>query len=101
MRLVLIVRIVPVSTLYFFSRTGSPSELRTVLPFESFFLTQFLRSSPIPPVTSTVVKNIGEIPFVPATSVVANVTTILAGLGSQGLIGLVAIWVLYEIWSKR
>ena len=43
----------------------------------------------------------GTIPFVPATSVVANVTTILAGLGSQGLIGLVAIWVLYEIWSKR
>ena len=39
-----------------------------MLPLASTFLTQFLRSRPIPPVTSTVVKNIGEIPLVPATT---------------------------------
>ena len=37
------------------------------LPSEPIFLTQFLRSTPIPPVTPTVVRNIGEIPLVPAT----------------------------------
>ena len=38
------------------------------MPLLSFFLTQFLRSRPIPPVTSTVVRKIGDIPFVPATT---------------------------------
>ena len=36
-------------------------------PFESKVFTQFFRSRPIPPVTPTVVKNIGDIPLVPAT----------------------------------
>ena len=47
------------------------------------------------------VLGLGVIPFFPATSVVTNVSAILATLGSQGLIGLVAIWVLYTIWQKR
>ena len=64
---VLIVSTVPVSTEYTCSKTGSPLSLRTTSPFESVFLTQFFKSKPIPPVTSTVVKKIGEIPFVPAT----------------------------------
>ena len=63
----LIVSTVPVATEYTSSRIGSPLSLRTGLPFSSNFFTQFLRSKPIPPVTSTVVKKIGEIPFVPAT----------------------------------
>ena len=37
------------------------------MPSESNFFTQFFKSIPIPPVTSTVVRKIGEIPFVPAT----------------------------------
>ena len=47
----------------------------------SFFV-QFLKSIPIPPVTSTVVKNIGEIPFVPATigAILTNGTYGLPGL---------------------
>ena len=63
----LIFNTVPVSTLYFCSRTGLSSLLIIGLPSESSFFTQFFRSTPIPPVTPTVVKNIGEIPFVPAT----------------------------------
>ena len=38
------------------------------LPSSSSFLTQFFKSTPIPPVTPTVTKKIGEIPFVPATT---------------------------------
>ncbi|MNF99436.1 hypothetical protein D3C85_1531090 [compost metagenome] len=64
---VLIVRTVPVATEYTSSKTGSPLSLRTTSPLASVSFTQFLRSSPIPPVTSTVVRKIGEIPFVPAT----------------------------------
>ena len=58
---------VPVSTEYFWSRTGLPSLLRIGLPFSSSFLTQFFRSRPMPPVTPTVVRKIGEMPLVPAT----------------------------------
>ena len=35
-------------------------------PFNLFLVTQFFKSIPIPPVTPTVVKKIGAIPFVPA-----------------------------------
>ncbi|MNI34674.1 hypothetical protein D3C73_886720 [compost metagenome] len=62
-----IFRTVPVSTEYFCSRIGLPSLLRIGLPFSSSFLTQFFRLMPIPPVTSTVVAKIGEMPLVPAT----------------------------------
>tara|TARA_B100000902_G_scaffold305745_1_gene294238 strand:+ start:1279 stop:1515 length:237 start_codon:yes stop_codon:yes gene_type:complete len=49
------------------------------------------------------VLGLGNIPFGPASdiSVVDNVSAMLASLGSQGLIGLVAIWVLYHIWQKK
>jgi len=42
------------------------------------------------------------IPFMPASlSVIGNVTTIVTALGSQGLVGLVAVWVLYHIWKSK
>ena len=63
---VLIVRTVPVATEYTSSSTGSPAASTTTFPWSSNFFTQFLRSIPIPPVTPTVVRKIGEIPFVPA-----------------------------------
>ena len=63
---VLIVRTVPVATEYICSKIGSPSLSRIRLPDESCLFFQFFKSNPIPPVTSTVVRNIGETPFVPA-----------------------------------
>lgn len=42
-----------------------------------------------------------SIPFIPNVDVIANITAIVKGLGSEGLVGLVAIWVLYNIWQKR
>ena len=42
-----------------------------------------------------------SIPFIPNVDVIANITGIVKGLGSEGLVGLVAIWVLYNIWQKR
>ena len=62
-----IFRSVPESTEYFCSSIGVSSLFRIGFPFWSTFLTQFLRSTPIPPVTPTVVRKIGETPFVPAT----------------------------------
>jgi len=41
------------------------------------------------------------IPFFPVTSVIGNVTAIVSQLGSQGLVGLVAVWVLYSIWKAK
>lgn len=41
------------------------------------------------------------IPFFPAVSVTANVTAIVASIGAQGLVGLVAVWVLYSIWKNK
>ena len=64
---VLMVKTVPVATEYTSSKTGSPASLRTTLPSASTCFFQFCKSIPIPPVTSTVVKKIGEIPLVPAT----------------------------------
>ena len=40
-------------------------------------------------------------PFMGDMSVISNVSSIMANLGGQGLIGLVAVWILYEIWQKR
>lgn len=40
-------------------------------------------------------------PFLPTASVISNVSGIIAMLGSQGLVGLVAVWVLYEIWNRK
>jgi len=47
------------------------------------------------------ILGVGAVPFIPATSVVTNVATMLAALGAQGVIGLIAVWILYEIWSRK
>jgi hypothetical protein len=41
------------------------------------------------------------IPFWPNISVIGNVQTIVAGFSAQGLVGLVAIWVLYHIYNRK
>tara|TARA_Y100001970_G_C14040086_1_gene753238 strand:+ start:290 stop:526 length:237 start_codon:yes stop_codon:yes gene_type:complete len=48
------------------------------------------------------VLGLGNMPFMPqGLSVVDNVSSMLASLGSQGIIGLIAIWVLYSIWQNK
>jgi len=42
-----------------------------------------------------------NIPFLPTVSVIGNVTTIVHTLGSQGLVGLVAVWILYHVWKSK
>ena len=42
-----------------------------------------------------------NIPFWPDISVIANVQSIVAGFSAQGLVGLVAIWVLYHIYKSK
>ena len=42
-----------------------------------------------------------NVPFLGSTDVIGNVSGILAQLGNDGLIGLVALWVLYSIWKSR
>ena len=42
-----------------------------------------------------------NVPFIGQTDVIGNVSGILAKLGSEGLIGVVALWVLYSIWKSR
>ena len=37
----------------------------------------------------------------PNNSVIDNVQSIIAGFSAQGLVGLVAIWVLYSIYTKK
>ena len=41
------------------------------------------------------------VPFWPDISVIANVQNIIAGFSAQGLVGLVAVWVLYSIYTKK
>jgi hypothetical protein len=41
------------------------------------------------------------IPFWPNISVIGNVQNIIAGFSAQGLLGLVAIWILYHIYNKK
>jgi hypothetical protein len=41
------------------------------------------------------------VPFWPDMSVIANVQSVLAGLSDQGLLGLVAVWVLYHIYKAK
>jgi len=41
------------------------------------------------------------IPFWPDISVIGNIQGILSTMSSQGLIGLVGIWVLYSIYTKK
>ena len=47
------------------------------------------------------VLGVGSIPFFPEVSVVSNVSGMLATLGAEGLMGLIAIWVLYAIWQRK
>jgi len=47
------------------------------------------------------VLGVGAIPFFPEVSVVANVSAMLGTLGAEGLMGLIAIWVLYAIWQRK
>ena len=47
------------------------------------------------------VLGLGNIPFFPEVSVIANVSSMLSSLGAEGLMGLIAIWVLYAIWNKK
>jgi len=47
------------------------------------------------------VLGLGNIPFFPQVSVVTNVSSMLGTLGAEGLMGLVAIWVLYSIWQRK
>ena len=42
-----------------------------------------------------------NVPFWPDVSVIANVQSIIAGVSAQGLVGLVAVWVLYSIYTKK
>jgi len=48
-----------------------------------------------------IVLEVLGMPALANVSIIANVTTIVAALGSQGLVGLIAVWVLYEIWSRK
>ena len=42
-----------------------------------------------------------NVPFWPDISVIANVQNIIAGVSAQGVVGLVAVWVLYSIYTKK
>ncbi len=41
------------------------------------------------------------IPFWPNISVIGNIQGIIAGFSAQGLLGLVAVWILYHIYNKK
>ena len=41
------------------------------------------------------------VPFWPHISVIGNVQVVLQGFSDQGLIGLVAVWILYHIYNKK
>ena len=41
------------------------------------------------------------IPFWPKVSVIGNVQGVLQGFSDQGLIGLVAVWILYHIYNRK
>ena len=41
------------------------------------------------------------IPYWPQISVVDNITGMIAGRSAEGLVGLVAVWVLYHIYNRK
>lgn len=43
----------------------------------------------------------GAVPFWPDISVIGNVTGIIKSLSAEGLVGLVAVWVLYHIYKSK
>ena len=42
-----------------------------------------------------------NIPFWPSVNIISNIQDIVAGFSAQGLVGLVAVWVLYSIFTKK
>ena len=42
-----------------------------------------------------------NIPFWPNINIIGNIQNIVAGFSAQGLVGLVAVWVLYSIYTKK
>ena len=42
-----------------------------------------------------------NIPFWPNVSVIGNIQGVLQGFSDQGLIGLVAVWILYHIYNSK
>ena len=48
-----------------------------------------------------VLLNGQNIPFWPDINVVGNITAMVSGLSAQGLVGLVAVWVLYHIYNRK
>ena len=41
------------------------------------------------------------VPFWPNVSVIRNVQGVLSGFSDQGLVGLVAVWILYHIYNRK
>ena len=41
------------------------------------------------------------IPFWPYISIVDNISGMITALSAQGLVGLVAVWVLYHIYNRK
>ncbi len=41
------------------------------------------------------------LPFLPTVDVIGNITNIVKTLGSEGIIGLVAVFILYNIWKNK
>ena len=42
-----------------------------------------------------------NIPFWPNVNIISNIQDIVVGFSAQGLVGLVAVWVLYSIFTKK
>ena len=42
-----------------------------------------------------------NIPFWPNINIIANIQNIVASFSAQGLVGLIAVWVLYHIITKK
>ena len=42
-----------------------------------------------------------QVPFLNNGGVISNVSSMIGSLGSQGVVGLIAVWVLYEIWNRK
>ena len=42
-----------------------------------------------------------NIPFWPNITIIDNITAIVTALSAQGLVGLVAVWILYHIYNKK
>ncbi|MDA1338819.1 MAG: hypothetical protein HQ470_02365 [Methylophilales bacterium] len=52
-------------------------------------------------ITVQILMGSSSVPFLGDADVIGNVSSILATLGGNGLIGLVALYVLHSIWKSR